>query len=180
MQHIDGYKIKDWTWLWTLLHSLSINVQCAVIKQAKGLKPLFYGEWWLIYKYGAAWWIDYITFAQTHQSTHHVLTMVKATQTHTLCPMPLPRTSPWALQSKTYGNMAIESDNTTHFQNSLMDSWSKDHGTEWVYHISYHTHSCCKDQMLQCTTKNHADNNCARTLKKQGQAFGTNHLVSRH
>jgi len=33
----------------------------------------------------------------------------------------------------------IELDNGTHFHNSLIDIWAKQHGTEWVYHIPYHT-----------------------------------------
>ncbi|KAF4802812.1 hypothetical protein TURU_021844 [Turdus rufiventris] len=32
----------------------------------------------------------------------------------------------------------IESDNGTHFKNSLINSWAREHGIEWVYHIPYH------------------------------------------
>ncbi|GAB0207073.1 hypothetical protein GRJ2_003172900 [Grus japonensis] len=32
----------------------------------------------------------------------------------------------------------IESDNGTHFWNNLIDTWAKEHGIEWVYHIPYH------------------------------------------
>ncbi|GAB0199280.1 hypothetical protein GRJ2_002393400 [Grus japonensis] len=32
----------------------------------------------------------------------------------------------------------IESDNRTHFRNNLIDTWAKEHGIEWVYHIPYH------------------------------------------
>jgi len=32
----------------------------------------------------------------------------------------------------------IESDNGTHFHNSLIDIRAKEHGIEWVYHIPYH------------------------------------------
>ncbi|GAB0208180.1 hypothetical protein GRJ2_003283700 [Grus japonensis] len=31
----------------------------------------------------------------------------------------------------------IESDNGTHFLNNLIDTWAKEHGIEWVYHIPY-------------------------------------------
>ncbi|KAK4807118.1 hypothetical protein QYF61_018459 [Mycteria americana] len=31
-----------------------------------------------------------------------------------------------------------ESDNGTHFRNNLIDTWAKEHGIEWVYHIPYH------------------------------------------
>ncbi|KAK4827445.1 hypothetical protein QYF61_018002 [Mycteria americana] len=33
----------------------------------------------------------------------------------------------------------IEFDNRTNFQNNLIDTGDKEHGTEWVYHIPYHT-----------------------------------------
>jgi len=32
----------------------------------------------------------------------------------------------------------VESDNGTHFKNSLINTWAKDHGIEWIYHIPYH------------------------------------------
>ncbi|GAB0209414.1 insertion element IS476 uncharacterized 39.2 kDa protein-like [Grus japonensis] len=32
----------------------------------------------------------------------------------------------------------IESDNRTHFRNNLIDTWAKERGIEWVYHIPYH------------------------------------------
>ncbi|KAK4806951.1 hypothetical protein QYF61_027318 [Mycteria americana] len=32
----------------------------------------------------------------------------------------------------------IESDKGTHFRNNLIDTWAKEHGIEWVYHIPYH------------------------------------------
>ncbi|KAM9510004.1 uncharacterized protein ACIB01_019616 [Guaruba guarouba] len=38
----------------------------------------------------------------------------------------------------------IESDNGTHFQNSLIDTWAKEHGIEWVYHIPYHAPASLK------------------------------------
>ncbi|KAK4820989.1 hypothetical protein QYF61_009455 [Mycteria americana] len=77
---------------------------CAAIKQAKQLKPLWYGVRWLKYKYGEAWQIDHITFPQTCQRKRHVLTMVEATTRwkHIPCPMPLPGTLSWALKSKSY------------------------------------------------------------------------------
>ncbi|RMC16019.1 hypothetical protein DUI87_08226 [Hirundo rustica rustica] len=52
---------------------------CAAIKQAKRVKPLWYGGRWSKYKYGEAWQIDYITLPQTRQSKRYVLTMVEAT-----------------------------------------------------------------------------------------------------
>ena len=32
----------------------------------------------------------------------------------------------------------IESDNKTHFKNSLENTWATGHGIEWIYHIPYH------------------------------------------
>ncbi|KAK4832415.1 hypothetical protein QYF61_023094 [Mycteria americana] len=52
---------------------------CAAIKQAKRLKPLWYGGRWLKYKYGETWQIDYITLPQTRQGKCQVLPMVEAT-----------------------------------------------------------------------------------------------------
>jgi len=52
---------------------------CSAIKQAKRVKPQWYGERWLKYKYGEAWQIDYITLPQTRQGKRYVLTMVEAT-----------------------------------------------------------------------------------------------------
>ncbi|RMC10271.1 hypothetical protein DUI87_13073 [Hirundo rustica rustica] len=31
-----------------------------------------------------------------------------------------------------------ESDNGTHFKNSLINTWAREHGIEWVYHIPCH------------------------------------------
>ncbi|RMC04385.1 hypothetical protein DUI87_19206 [Hirundo rustica rustica] len=52
---------------------------CTAIKQAKRVKPLWYGGRWLKYRYGEAWQIDYITLPQTRQGKRYVLTMVEAT-----------------------------------------------------------------------------------------------------
>ncbi|RMC03789.1 hypothetical protein DUI87_19542 [Hirundo rustica rustica] len=52
---------------------------CAAIKQAKRVKPQWYGGRWSKYKYGEAWQIDYITLPQTRQGKCYVLTMVEAT-----------------------------------------------------------------------------------------------------
>ncbi|RMC09641.1 hypothetical protein DUI87_13427 [Hirundo rustica rustica] len=32
----------------------------------------------------------------------------------------------------------IESDNGTHFKNSLINTWAREHSIEWIYHIPYH------------------------------------------
>ncbi|TRZ10625.1 hypothetical protein HGM15179_016485 [Zosterops borbonicus] len=33
---------------------------------------------------------------------------------------------------------SIESDNRTHFKNNLINTWAREHGIEWIYHIPYH------------------------------------------
>ncbi|GAB0207774.1 hypothetical protein GRJ2_003243100 [Grus japonensis] len=43
----------------------------------------------------------------------------------------------------------IESDNGTHFQNNLIDTWAKEHGIEWVYHIPYHAPASGKIERVQ-------------------------------
>ncbi|RMB97571.1 hypothetical protein DUI87_25935 [Hirundo rustica rustica] len=80
---------------------------CAAIKQAKRVKPLWYGRRWSKYKYGEAWQIDYITLPQTSQGKRYVLTMVEATTgwLETLCLMLLPGKPPWTLKSKSCGDM---------------------------------------------------------------------------
>ncbi|KAK4832710.1 hypothetical protein QYF61_025171 [Mycteria americana] len=118
---------------------------CTAIKQAKLLKPVWYGGRWLKYKYGEAWQIDYITLPQTHQGKHHVLTMVEAT-TGWLETYPVPhataRNAIRGLEKQVLWRHGtperIESDNGTHFRNNLIDTWAKEHGIEWVYHIPYH------------------------------------------
>ncbi|TRZ08851.1 hypothetical protein HGM15179_018259 [Zosterops borbonicus] len=79
MQQTDGPMIEVWTLPWTLCPRLSIAVKCAVINQAKGVKPLWYGGRWSKYKYGEAWQINYITLPQIHQGKRCVLTMVETT-----------------------------------------------------------------------------------------------------
>ncbi|KAK4810656.1 hypothetical protein QYF61_007393 [Mycteria americana] len=124
---------------------------CAAIKQAKRLKPLWYGGRWLKYKYGEAWQIDYITLPQTHQGKCHVLTMVEAT-TGWLETYPVPHATaqntilglekqvPWRHGTP----QRIESDNGTHFRNNLIDTWAKEHGIEWVEN-SRHRILCIPD-----------------------------------
>ncbi|GAB0183409.1 hypothetical protein GRJ2_000806200 [Grus japonensis] len=117
----------------------------AAIKQAKRVKPLWYGGRWLKYKYGEAWQIDYITLPQTRQGKRYILTMVEAT-TGWLETYPVPhataRNTILGLEKQVLWRHGtpdrIESDNGTHFRNNLIDTWAKEHGIEWVYHIPYH------------------------------------------
>lgn len=75
----------------------------------------------------------------------YVLTMVEAT-TGWLQTFPVPhattRNTILGLEKQVLWQHGtpegIESDNGTHFRNSLVDSWAKDHAIEWIYHIPYH------------------------------------------
>ncbi|KAF4804262.1 uncharacterized protein TURU_009270 [Turdus rufiventris] len=110
---------------------------CAAIKQAKRVKPLWYQGQWSKYKYGEARQIGYITLPQTHQGKCYLLTMVEAT-TKWLETYPV---SPATAQNTILGlekqvllrhgtPERIESDNGTHFKNSLISTWAKGQGIE--------------------------------------------------
>ncbi|KAK4826885.1 hypothetical protein QYF61_012073 [Mycteria americana] len=86
----SGHQGRDATYRWAHDRGVDLTMDtiaqvihecetCAAIKQAKRLKPLWYGGRWLKYKYGEAWQIDYITLPQTHQGKRHGLKMVEAT-----------------------------------------------------------------------------------------------------
>ncbi|RMC21488.1 hypothetical protein DUI87_02354 [Hirundo rustica rustica] len=110
---------------------------CAAIKQAKRVKPLWYGGQWLKYRYGKAWQIDYITLPQTRQGKHYVLTMMEAT-TGWLETYPVPHATAWntilGLEKQVLWRHGtperIESDNGTHFKNGLINTWAREHGIE--------------------------------------------------
>ncbi|KAK4830543.1 hypothetical protein QYF61_011681 [Mycteria americana] len=114
----SGHQGRDATYRWRL----SMNVKHAAIKQAKRLKPLWYGGRWLKYKYGEAWQIDYITLPQTRPGKCHVLTMVEAT-TGWLETYPVPHATAQntllGLEKQVLWRRGtperIESDNGTHF-----------------------------------------------------------------
>jgi len=99
----------------------------------------------LKYRYEEAWQINYIILPLTWQGKRHVLTMVQATTRW------LERYSvPHATTQNTILSLEkeilqrhgaperFELDNGTHFQNNLIDTWAKNHGIEWVYHIPCH------------------------------------------
>ncbi|RMC19355.1 hypothetical protein DUI87_03964 [Hirundo rustica rustica] len=118
---------------------------CAAIKQAKQVKPLWYGGRWSKYKYGEAWQVDYITLPQTRQGKGYVLTMAELT-TGWLETYPVPHATAQntilGLETQVLWRHGTpegtESDNGTHFKNSLINTWAREHGIEWVYHIPYH------------------------------------------
>ncbi|RMC20272.1 hypothetical protein DUI87_01118 [Hirundo rustica rustica] len=152
----SGHQGRDATYKWArdrgvdlTMDSISQGIHdcetCAAIKQAKRVKPLWYGGRWSKYKYGEAWQIDYITLPQTRQGKRYVLTMVEAT-TGWLETYPVPhataRNTILGLEKQVLWRHGtperIESDNGTHFKNSLINNWAREHGIEWVYHIPYH------------------------------------------
>ncbi|RMC16931.1 hypothetical protein DUI87_06186 [Hirundo rustica rustica] len=152
----SGHQGRDATYKWARDRGVDLTMDsisqvihdcetCAAIKQAKRVKPLWYGGRWSKYKYGEAWQIDYITLPQTRQGKRYVLTMVEAT-TGWLETYPVPhataRNTILGLEKQVLWRHGtperIESDNGTHFKNSLINNWAREHGIEWVYHIPYH------------------------------------------
>ncbi|RMC21824.1 hypothetical protein DUI87_02693 [Hirundo rustica rustica] len=68
----SGHQGRDATYRWARDRGVDLTMDnisqvihncetCAAIKQAKRVKPLWYGGRWLKYRYGEAWQIDYIT-----------------------------------------------------------------------------------------------------------------------
>ncbi|KAJ7423787.1 hypothetical protein BTVI_08793 [Pitangus sulphuratus] len=114
-------------------------------QKVKRLKPLWYGGCWSKYRYREAWQVDYITLPQTGQGKRYVLTMVETTtgwlDTHPV-PHATARNTILGLKKQVlwrHGTLErIESDNGTHFKNSLVTTWVKEHSIEWVYYIPYH------------------------------------------
>jgi len=86
----SGHQGRDATYRWARDRGVDFTVDaiaqvihecetCAAIKQAKQVKPQWYGGQWLKNKYGGSWEMDYITLPQTCQGKCYVLTMVEAT-----------------------------------------------------------------------------------------------------
>ncbi|GAB0210208.1 hypothetical protein GRJ2_003486600 [Grus japonensis] len=152
----SGHQGRDATYRWAHDRGVDLSMDaisqvihqcetCTAIKQAKRVKPLWYGGRWPKYKYGEAWQTDDITLPQTRQGKRYVLTMVEAT-TGWLETYPVPHATTQntilGLEKQVLWRHGtperIESDNGTHFGNNLIDTWAKEHGIEWVYHIPYH------------------------------------------
>ncbi|RMC04445.1 hypothetical protein DUI87_18888 [Hirundo rustica rustica] len=135
----SGHQGRDATYRWARDRGVDLTMDnisqvihncetCAAIKQAKRVKPLWYGGRWLKYRYGEAWQIDYITLPQTRQGKRYVLTMVEAT-TGWLETYPVPhataRNTIFGLEKQVLWRHGtperIESDNGTHFKNGLIN-----------------------------------------------------------
>ncbi|RMC21956.1 hypothetical protein DUI87_02827 [Hirundo rustica rustica] len=129
----EGHQGRDATYKWAqdqgvdlAMDSISQVIHdcetCAAIKQAKRVKPLWYGGRWSKYKYREAWQIDYITLPQTRQGKRYVLTMVEVT-TGWLETYPVPHATAQntilGLEKQILWRHStperIESDNGTHF-----------------------------------------------------------------
>ncbi|RMC09942.1 hypothetical protein DUI87_12729 [Hirundo rustica rustica] len=148
----SGHQGRDATYRWARDRGVDLTMDsisqvihncetCTAIKQAKWVKPLWYGGRWLKYRYGEAWQIDYITLPQTRQGKRYVLTMVEAT-TGWLDTYPVPhataRNTILGLEKQVLWRHGtperIESDNGTHFKNGLINTWAREHGIEWISH----------------------------------------------
>ncbi|RMC21980.1 hypothetical protein DUI87_02851 [Hirundo rustica rustica] len=136
----SGHQGRDATYKWARDQGVDLTMDsisqvihdcetCAAIKQAKWVKPLWYGGRWPKYKYREAWQIDYITLPQTRQGKRYVLTMVEAT-TGWLETYPVPHATAQntilGLEKQILWRHGtperIESDNGTHFKNSLINT----------------------------------------------------------
>jgi len=71
----------------------------------------------------------------------------------------------------------IESDNVTHFCNSLIDTWAKEHGIECVYHIPYHAPASGKIERYNGLLKTTLGAVGGWDFQKLGYSFSKGHLV---
>jgi len=152
----SGHQGRDVTYRWARDRRVDLTMDtiaqvtpecetCSAIKQAKRVKPQWYGGQWLKYKYGEAWQLDYMTLPQTRQGKRYVLTMLEATsgwlKTYSV-PHATAQNTMLGLEKQVLWRHdtpeRIESDNRTHFHNSLIDTWAKEDSIEWVYYIPYH------------------------------------------
>ncbi|GAB0205097.1 hypothetical protein GRJ2_002975300 [Grus japonensis] len=180
----SGHQGRDATYRWARDRGVDLSMDalsqviihqcetCATIKQAKRVKPLWYGGRWLKYKHGEAWQIDYITLPQSRQGKRYVLTMVEVT-TGWLETYPVPHATAQntilGLEKQVLWRHGTpertESDNGTHFRNNLIDTWAKEHGIEWVYHIPYHAPASGKIERYNALLKTTLRAMGGRTLK---------------
>ena len=122
-------------------------------KQDKRMRPLWHKGWRQEFNCGDAWHTDYVTQPWTHSDKHYVLSVMEAT---TCCPetYPVPNgtthSTVLGLEKLVFcwhGSPGrTESHNGSHFKNSLIDTWAKEHGIGWVYHIPYHAPASGNDK----------------------------------
>ena len=144
---------------------------CATIKQAKRIKPLWEEGRQQKYKYGELWQLDSITLPRSHSGKCYVLTMVEATtgwlETYAV-PHATAQNTIFGVEKQVLWRHGtperIESDNGTHFKNSFGNTWAKDHGIEWIYHIPYHAPASGKIETIQWVVKNNAESNGWRNI----------------
>ncbi|KAK4826310.1 hypothetical protein QYF61_007157, partial [Mycteria americana] len=97
---------------------------CAAVKKVKWLKPLWYGGRWLKHK---------LIIAHSHKPTKAIAIVEGTTGWLETCPVPhaTAQNTVLSLEMQVLCPERTESDNGTHFQNSLIDTWAKEHGIEW-------------------------------------------------
>ena len=146
----SGHQGRDTTCKWARDRGVDLTMDAiaqvvhncetyAIIRQAKRMKPLWGEGRWQKYKYGEAWQIDYITLPRSCNGKCYVLTMVEAItgwlETYAV-PYAAARNTILGLEKQIlWGHGTperVESDNGTHFKNSLVNTWAKDHGIEWI------------------------------------------------
>ncbi|KAK4806821.1 LOW QUALITY PROTEIN: hypothetical protein QYF61_005617 [Mycteria americana] len=116
----SGHQGRDATYRWahdggvdltmdTIAQVIHECETCAAIKQAKGLKPLWYGGGWL--KCGEASTHGRLIISHSHKPTKASAMCLQCWKQppdgwkHVPCPMAPPRTLSWALKSKSCGDM---------------------------------------------------------------------------
>ncbi|RMB98168.1 hypothetical protein DUI87_25649 [Hirundo rustica rustica] len=128
----SGHQGRDATYKWAQDRGVDLTMDsisqvihdcetCAAIKQAKRVKPLWYGKRYVLTMAEATiGWLE--TYPVPHATAHNTI-------------LGLEKLVLWR-----HGTPErIESDNGTHFKNSLINNWAREHGIEWVYHIPYYT-----------------------------------------
>ncbi|RMB88019.1 hypothetical protein DUI87_33965 [Hirundo rustica rustica] len=124
----SGHQGRDATYKWARGRGVDLTMDsisqvihdcetCAAIKQAKRVKPL---------------WCYVLTMVEATMGWLETYPVPHATARNTI--VGLEKQVLWR-----HGTPErIESDNGTHFKNSLINTWAREHGIEWVYHVPYH------------------------------------------
>jgi len=157
---------------------------CAAIKQAKRVKPQWYGGRWQNINTGR---LGRLTASHCHKPAKASAMCSQWRRPPlngwkpTLCPMPPPGIPSWALKASPvvtwHPRKKTELDNGTHFCNSLIDTWAKEHSIEWVYHIPYHAPAAGKIEWYIGLLKTTLRAMGGWDFKKLGCSFSKGHLV---